>query len=566
MNKVHSNLSNSLRDTDINSAKRVACLGVGGKGISFVAKFFHELGVEVIGYNAREHGMVNEIKSLGINVKIGEPTTKLGKNLDIIVYSPDLYLDKEWISQDEFIKKLENTYTDAEVFELSEFSEFLISTYESGEINKHFRDAFKKSNIAPLYQIDSSKMKYIGVTGTDGKTTVTTMIYHILKENGFKPGYVSTVEAKIGNEGIDTGFHVTTPAAQDLYDLIKKAEVADCTHMILECTSHGLKQNRLAGLQFDVAIYTNITEEHLDEHKSWEGIFEAKSRLAKRHLKSDGVIVLNRNDDRTFTNMIKQDGDYLVYGCGDLSSGDKEDVHLLAQNIEGDSEGIDFELKTDTGDHEVYLKLLGEYNVCNTLASIGGSILTAHDLSWEDIISALATFQTVEGRMQVLKREPYMVIVDFAHTPSGLEGALRSARGMLDSENNRLISVFGCAGFRDPHKRAKMGRISGELSDITIVTAEDPRRESLKEINDEIVRGWNSAEKIQDADLIRFDDDTQNVKVRRDAIMKALEIAQDGDVVIICGKAHEQSLAFGVKEYPWNDIEETNKLIKEMNV
>jgi UDP-N-acetylmuramoyl-L-alanyl-D-glutamate--2,6-diaminopimelate ligase len=174
----------------------------------------------------------------------------------------------------------------------------------------------------------------------------------------------------------------------------------------------------------------------------------------------------------------------------------------------------------------------------------------------KDIVNSIKNFKTVKGRMQLIQSEPFKVFIDFAHTPNATLEALKSVRSIT---NGRVIHVFGCAGLRDASKRYKMGKISNELADISILTAEDPRTESLKDINDEIERGWREGKKK--SELIRFDYDDKDVEVRKDAIKKALEIAQKDDTVIITGKAHEQSLCFGDIEYEWNDIEETEKLL-----
>jgi UDP-N-acetylmuramyl tripeptide synthase len=174
----------------------------------------------------------------------------------------------------------------------------------------------------------------------------------------------------------------------------------------------------------------------------------------------------------------------------------------------------------------------------------------------EDIVDSIKHFKSVTGRMELIQEKPFKIFVDFAHTPNATLKALESVKEITDG---RLIHVFGCAGLRDTSKRYEMGKISNQLADITLLTAEDPRTENLKEINDEIERGWRDGGR--DGELIRFDYDDRDVEVRRDAIKRALEIAKEGDTVIITGKAHEQSLCFGDTEYDWNDIDEVRKLI-----
>jgi UDP-N-acetylmuramoyl-L-alanyl-D-glutamate--2,6-diaminopimelate ligase len=187
------------------------------------------------------------------------------------------------------------------------------------------------------------------------------------------------------------------------------------------------------------------------------------------------------------------------------------------------------------------------------------SICSKEGIPLENLLSSIASLQPVVGRMEVLQQKPFIVIVDFAHTANSTLNALKSAKKLV-KDGSKLIHVFGCAGQRDPGKRFKMGKTSNEYADITILTAEDCRFESLKDINDEIERGWRDGGN-KNAKIFRFDDDTVNVEVRRDAILKAFELAQENDVIIITGKSHENSLCFGDVEYDWNDIEEVKKLI-----
>jgi UDP-N-acetylmuramoyl-L-alanyl-D-glutamate--2,6-diaminopimelate ligase len=199
--------------------------------------------------------------------------------------------------------------------------------------------------------------------------------------------------------------------------------------------------------------------------------------------------------------------------------------------------------------------MVGEYNVSNALASI--CVAEKLEIEKEVIKKGLAGLRQIPGRTQILQTLPFMVVVDFAHTPNGLENVLRSVRSLC---KGNLIAVFGCAGKRDTTKRPLMGEVAAKYADVTILTAEDPRSEELKTINDHIEEGWRKAATKQKS-LIRFDDPTQNVKVREDAIRKALDIANEGDLVIVCGKSHEKSLCFGNTEYPWNDIEMVKKLL-----
>jgi UDP-N-acetylmuramoyl-L-alanyl-D-glutamate--2,6-diaminopimelate ligase len=423
----------------------------------------------------------------------------------------------------------------------------IINDYEDDLLGESQQKAFHQSNIAPLYSIDFGDIRLIGITGTDGKTTSCSMIYHILKNNGQKPALISTVSALIGDEEIDTGFHTTTPTSQELYNLLLKAKNANCTHIIIETTSHGLEQGRVAGLKFDSIGYTNITNEHLDYHKTYEKYLEAKSLLIKDHSKPDTVIVLNM-DDKSYEYL-----NSLALGRSMEYSIENTQADIYATQID-DSNGLNFKLNSNSKDMSVHIPIYGRYNISNFLLACG--ICMNEDIEVEDISKAIENFITVKGRMQLLQKAPFKVFVDFAHTPNATLEALKSVEQITEG---RVIHVFGCAGLRDTTKRSEMGKISNQLADVTILTAEDPRSESLKEINDEIERGWKDGG--NEGELIRFDYDDKNVEVRRDAIKKGIEIAKENDTVIITGKAHELSLCFGDTEYDWNDIEETKRLL-----
>jgi UDP-N-acetylmuramoyl-L-alanyl-D-glutamate--2,6-diaminopimelate ligase len=397
-------------------------------------------------------------------------------------------------------------------------------------------------------------MAYIGVTGTDGKTTTCTMIYHLLLKLGYKPGLVSTVSAKINGKDIDTGFHTTTPSSQDLYALLKRMENEGCTHAIVESTSHGLAMGRLAGLKYHAIAYTNITSEHLDYHKTWENYYAAKETLLTEHTFTKTITVLNKDDAKAYTLLTKV-ADRRKLPVYTYSTQEDTQATLVATSIKEDPT-ISFSI----GEVPVSLPIIGTYNVSNALAAL---LLTSQLLqkNTAELAPLLADFQTVTGRMQVLQTKPYSVIVDFAHTTNALEQALTTMRHLLPA-NKKLIAVFGCAGKRDYTKRTPMGEVAGRLADITILTAEDPRSEHLKDINDEIEKGWQKT-KQKNSVLYRIDDETLLADTRKIAIEKALELATEGDIIIIAGKAHEQTNCFGTIEYPWSDISDTLKLLNQ---
>ena len=312
---------------------------------------------------------------------------------DFVVYSNDLpqSLQKEIMSDN----------SDIDFLEVGSLYHQIIDDFEDDYMSLNEKDIFIKSGIAPLYDIDTSLMKYIGITGTDGKTSTCSMIYHILKESGFKPALITTVSAKIGEEEINVGLHTTTPTSQELYSLIKMAEKADCTHMIIEVTSHGLEQGRLAGLKFDAIGYTNISNEHLDYHKSWDHYVEAKSLLITDHLKENGSVVLNL-DDKSYSRLNILNENHVTYSLESAAD-------LKAEKIIEDSKGLNFTTKYKDIAIETSIPILGRYNVSNFLLATFICLNVGLDL--ETVVKQIQSFKTVTGRMQVLQTEPFTVIV-----------------------------------------------------------------------------------------------------------------------------------------------------------
>ncbi len=389
----------------------------------------------------------------------------------------------------------------------------------------------------------SRQMVLIGITGTDGKTTTTTLVHSILRAAGLNAGMVTTVNARIGGEEIDTGLHTTTPDPPDVQRYLARMVEAGATHAVLEVTSHGLAQRRVAGCDFDIAAVTNITHEHLDFHGSLEAYRRAKAMLFEglsgsfRKPGMDKVAVLNR-DDSSFSLLQPIPADrqivYSLGGEGDVTAGE----------VVTATDATRFSLHLPRGTVQVVTPLVGLYNVSNVLAA--AAVGVALDLPPQAIATGIAAVHGVPGRMERVEAgQDFLAIVDFAHTPNALAQALRTARGMT---RGRVIVVFGCAGLRDREKRTSMGRVAGELADVVILTAEDPRTESLTEILATSAAAAEEAGKREGVDLFRVPD-------RGAAILRACQIAHPGDLVIACGKGHEQSMCFGTTEYPWDDRE-----------
>jgi UDP-N-acetylmuramoyl-L-alanyl-D-glutamate--2,6-diaminopimelate ligase len=397
---------------------------------------------------------------------------------------------------------------------------------------------------AAFHDFPARQLTVIGVTGTDGKTTTSNLIYKILIAAGIKTGMISTVNAVVGDEILDTGFHVTTPDAHDVQRYLAQMVKAGLTHVALETTSHGWAQYRVDACEFDIGVVTNITHEHMDEHGNYENYRAAKARLfssLERTLsKPSGnprLGVINRDDIKSFdflNDLIKVNK--LNYGLGD-------DADVRALDVEYSSAGIKFTAVSKDFRVNVSSSLVGAYNVSNCLAALTAAV---YGLGIKPEIAAqgIASLEGIPGRMeQIDLGQNFIAIVDFAHTPNALKVALESARKMT---KGRVISVFGSAGLRDKEKRRMMAETSIELADLSVLTAEDPRTESLDGILEEMAAGARSKGGREGETFWRVAD-------RGEAIKFALRLAREGDTVISCGKGHEQSMCFGRTEYLWDD-------------
>ena len=398
---------------------------------------------------------------------------------------------------------------------------------------------------AALFDFPAKKLIVIGVTGTDGKTTTTNLIYHILLSAGIKAGMISTVNAVIGDETLDTGFHVTTPEAPDVQRYLSIMVNEEITHVVLEATSHGLAQDRVTACEFDIGVVTNITHEHLDYHGSYEEYFTAKARLfeflsttAMKKIDVNRCAILNK-DDISYDCLKDRIGvKKFDYSCDPNTKAD-----IFAEDIKVSKDGINFNVIGKNINQQINCPLTGKYNVQNCLAAIAA---TVYGLGIDPNIAAdgIGSINFIPGRMERIDLgQDFTAIVDFAHTPNALREALKAAREMTDK---RVIAIFGSAGLRDRQKRKMMAEISLSIADITILTAEDPRTESLDDILNEMSLAAINAGGIEGKNFLKIYD-------RGDAIKKGIALAKKDDIVIACGKGHEQSMCFGNVEYNWDD-------------
>ena len=376
-----------------------------------------------------------------------------------------------------------------------------------------------------LFGLFHKKLRMIGVTGTDGKTTTSTMIYHILKTAEKKVALISTVAAFIGDEAIDTGFHVTSPSPFALQRLLRKIATFGYEFVVLEATSHGIYQHRLFGISPEVAVLTNITHEHLDYHPSYDHYLKTKTSFLARAK----IAVINKNDKS-----------YKM-------------VHELVRKK--DKRVVEYEFRT--ADPQVRAMLTNTihepYNRENALAAI--TACQQLHIPVDTCLKAIQSFKHIVGRMEevTVPGSDIRVVVDFAHTPNGLQSALSSLRSSL-KKGQRLIAVLGSAGLRDETKRPMMGRIASEFADIAVFTAEDPRTEDahviIRQMKEGIVKNWGHMHEVVD---------------RREAIVFAITtLAKKGDVIGIFGKGHERSLNVdGKHEIPWSDQQEATKALEK---
>lgn len=396
---------------------------------------------------------------------------------------------------------------------------------------------------ASWFGFPASRLTMIGVTGTDGKTTTASLIHHILGVSGLRAGLVSTVSARIGPRQIETGLHVTTPDPWQLQGLLSEMVEAGLTYAVLEATSHGLAQKRVAACAFDLGVVTNITHEHLDYHQSFEDYRLAKAELIRmldeRAAKSGSVTpqaVLNA-DDASFDFM----QDLATVPVISYGVGRKADV-MAARSSSG-RDGLQASFSWKGREWAVTSRLLGGYNLHNLLAAFA-STAAGVGVEPDEVVRALASFDGIPGRMErVDLGQPFLAVVDFAHTPNALKQALEAARQLT---GRRVLAVFGSAGLRDRAKRGMMAETGARLADICILTAEDPRTESLDAILDEMARGAERAGGVEGRTFFRQRD-------RGQALRQAVAMAAPGDLVMACGKGHEQSMCFGDVEYPWDD-------------
>ncbi len=372
-----------------------------------------------------------------------------------------------------------------------------------------------------FYDYPAKKMRVIGITGTNGKTTTTYMIRSVLINAGFNVGLIGTIQCMIGEEIFP--IKNTTPNVIDLQHIFVSMLNRRVDIVVMEVSSHALDQNRIAGIEFDTAIFTNLTQDHLDYHGSPEAYRAAKAKLfelvSRPGDKTGKTAVINLDDDAAEFMLEHAD-------CGKLTYGIRRNADLHAADVDVHREGMKFKIRGEFGSMNMNLHVTGQFNVYNVLAAVGACL--AEKIEPSVIHHTLEHFKSVPGRFERIYADvPFTVIVDYAHTPDGVENVLNTARQIT---KKRVITVFGCGGDRDRTKRPIMGRLAAQLSDVVIATSDNPRSENPQSIIDEIEVGIKEAIGNKTYECIVD---------RRSAIFRAVMIAQAGDVIMILGKGHE---------------------------
>jgi UDP-N-acetylmuramoyl-L-alanyl-D-glutamate--2,6-diaminopimelate ligase len=415
-----------------------------------------------------------------------------------------------------------------------------------------------------FYGDPSSQVRLIGITGTNGKTTTTYLLESIFKKAGWTAGVIGTINYRFGQK--TTPAPNTTPESLDLQRILWEMFKEGTSHVIMEVSSHGLDLDRVFGCQFDGVVFTNLTSEHLDYHKTLEKYFESKKKLfADTLMKSrkERRFAVTNHDDPRGEEMVKGiDVPVIRYGL-------TPSCDVTADQVTSSFEGLSCRIKTPKGDISIHSKLMGDFNLYNILAAV--AVGTGMDIPLETLKEGVEGLEGVSGRFEkVENKKGIHVIVDYAHTHDALERVLLGLKNILEGgtqNNGKMITVFGCGGDRDRTKRPLMGEVAGERSDLAILTSDNPRTEDPLAILDEVEKGLTSLrlKKWDQGEMKLWRSRKGYLKVpdRREAIRMAIRLAQSADTVLIAGKGHEAYQVIGKKQFPFDDRIEAKKALEE---
>ncbi|MBC3797581.1 UDP-N-acetylmuramoyl-L-alanyl-D-glutamate--2,6-diaminopimelate ligase [Acetobacterium tundrae] len=369
-----------------------------------------------------------------------------------------------------------------------------------------------------FYHKPSESMVVTGVTGTNGKTSLTYMLKHIFEMQGEKCGLIGTIQNLVEDEVIDNRGR-TTPESLEIQEIIKEMKDADCSHLFMEVSSHGLALDRVNGVAFDYGIFTNLTQDHLDYHKTFQNYFDAKAKLFY-HVKKANIINGDDQWGQMLCEILEEKTDTPIITYGKNSTND-----YVASDMVFNMNGTTFTLVTPVGEEEIFLSIPGEVMVYNAMAAMINAI--EEGVPMAIIKKAMASMPGVEGRMEHLDVDAlFDVVIDYAHSPDSLEKLLKSIREIF---KGRIVLVFGCNGDRDKEKRPIMGRIAGEFADIVVITSDNPASENPMDIINAVAAGVR--EKT---------DQYYTVETRKEGVYFGASLCKSGDVLVLAGKGHEK--------------------------
>ncbi len=483
--------------------------------------------------------------------------SKLIKNIDAIevlnfkdIDIKGISYNSNTINSHEIFVCLKGEHVDGHDFAQSAFEKGAVALMCERPLNIEIPQIIVKSTqesiadlAAAFYHNPSLSLNLMGVTGTNGKTTVAHLVQKIFEENNKKCALIGTLGYKLASKDDYLEAKHTTPQAPQMQETLQKILKADVLNVITEVSSHALEQFRVKNCNFSLAIFTNLTQDHLDYHITMDNYFNAKAKLFKG-LKEGAGAVINM-DDKYAKKLI----DVVPQGVNVITYGVKNKADLMAKNVEFMSDGVSFDVVYKEKSLNFKLHLNGMFSVYNCLAAIGAGLFNGIEL--EVIKSALEETKSVAGRFEIVRTNP-MVIVDYAHTPDGLENILRAARELTPKDGN-LICLFGCGGNRDCTKRPKMGKIAQQLCDKIIITSDNPRSEDPQQIITDILSG-----------LALINPKTVFVESDRHLAIKLLkDISSENDVLVLAGKGHEDYQILADRTVHFDDREEVVKVFGE---
>lgn len=393
---------------------------------------------------------------------------------------------------------------------------------------------------ANFYDNPSQKLKLVGVTGTNGKTTTVTLLYNLFKSLGYTVGLLSTVKNKIHNEELPATH--TTPDAISLNELLTKMLEKGCQYVFMEVSSHAVVQNRVTGITFAGGVFTNITHDHLDYHKTFDEYIKAKKTFFD-NLPEEAFALTNKDDANGLVMLQNTKAHRVTYA---IKSPADHKCRIIENHLGG--------LLLNIDNKEVWVKLIGTFNAYNVLAVYTVALLLKQDST--NILTALSTLNSVEGRFQYLKSESGIIgIVDYAHTPDALKNVLETIKG-IRTGNEQVITLAGCGGDRDAAKRPIMAQIACQYSNKVILTSDNPRSEDPEEILNQMQKGINPVDAKK----------TLRITDRKEAIRTACSLAKQGDIILVAGKGHEKYQEIKGVKHPFDDFEILKETLKTLNV